>query len=476
MDAFLSQTQDQRMTQVLAPQLRQSLEVLQVPMLELRTLIAKELQANPTLEEIPPEHDTVDVEPERDGSLDDVSDREFEEEFELLAQLDDDMRTSMMNGNVLSKPNSDDDAKHRFLMESITEALSLQEHLIEQLAMSDLADEGHPPANLIIGSIDEDGYLATSLTELAEVTRHDEDYLEYILCVIQDFDPVGVGSRTLQECLLKQIERLGMLHLPIATIIEHHLNELAAHKYQDIARRLHLKPEGVQDIAHVIATLEPKPGRKFHEQNTPYVMPDVYVQKDGDKWVVQTNDDPLPQLRISQHYRQLMADKASGKDVRSYIRDKVRAGSFLMKSIGQRQETVRRIANEIVKVQEGFLDEGVSALKPLTMSEVADKLEIHETTVSRAIANKYMQTPQGLKEMKYFFTPGFKNASGEAVSTTSVKDAIQKLVLDENPAKPLSDSAMVKALAEQGLKVARRTIAKYRDKLKILPSHLRKQI
>ena len=474
MDAYFAQSQVQGLQQVLAPQLRQSLEMLQVPVMELRTLIAQELQLNPTLEELTPDMEQIEIEPERDSTLDDVSEREFDEEFEVLARLDEDLRDSFRQNNIISRPSSDDDARRQFMLESITESKTLQEHLMDQLAMSDLTGVDRQIAEMMIGSINSNGYLSTPLEELAESTGVDLQALESILAVIQDFDPIGVGSQTLEECLLKQIERLQMLHLPVATIVQRFLPEIAGHKYADIARQLRMTPGDVQEIAHFIGTLEPHPGRAFETEATAYVLPEVFVfWKDG-KWTVTTNDEQLPQLRISNHYKTLMRTEGTTREVKSYIRDRIRAGSFLMKSINQRQSTIRNIAENIVKVQEAFLEKGVRHLKPLTMSEVADKVGIHETTVSRAIANKYMETPQGTFEMKYFFTPGFKTADGNSVSNKSIKDAIQELIANEDTSKPLSDQAMVRELTERGLKVARRTIAKYRDELKILPSHLRK--
>ena len=222
--------------------------------------------------------------------------------------------------------------------------------------------------------------------------------------------------------------------------------------------------------------LDPRPGRHFSSEESVYVIPEVFVKKINGRWRVRTNDKELPRIKISKYYREMMENPATSKEARRYIRDKVRGGSFLMKSMGQRQDTLKKIAVEVVKHQEAFLEEGVSQLKPLTMSEIADKIEMHETTVSRAVNNKYIQTPRGTYELKYFFTPGYKSSEdGGSVSNKSIKDALKKLVDNENTSKPLSDQAIVKALSEQGFKVARRTITKYRDELHILPSHLRRE-
>ncbi len=474
MDAYLHQSQVQKQSQVLAPQLRQSLEVLQAPLLELQALITRELELNPTLEVLDPDHERLEVESESHSDFEDVSDKEFEEEFELLARLDDDARESFQRNELISRPSSDDEAKRQFMLESRSQPLTLQQHLTEQLHMLSMDSVDTQFAELLIGSLDDDGYLSTPLDELAESVAADPEHMEEVLWVLQEFDPVGVASRTLQECLRKQLDRMGMSQSVEMRLVEHHLTDLAGHKYADIARRQNLTLEKVREAAAHIALLDPKPGRRFQSDETVYVMPEVFVRKIKGEWKVQTNNSTLPRLRISKQYRELMKDPSTTKEVKRYIRDKLKGGSTLMKSLGQRQDTLTRIAEELVEHQTEFLEEGVEKLRPLTMSTIADKLGLHETTISRAVANKYMQTPRGVFELKYFFTPGYQTADGEVVSNKSVKEVIKGLVDEEDPSKPLSDQAMVKELSERGFKVARRTVAKYRDELHILPSHLRK--
>jgi len=471
-DQFLSQTQSLRQSQVLAPQLRQSLEMLQVPILELRALIEQEIQQNPTVEDEPVENEQLEVEEAVTDK--EKEDEEFQQEFEELARLDEEWRDYFQQTQVKHRSRDDEEARRKFFMESLTQDQSLQEHLINQLAYTELVDFDRQIGEMIIGCIDDDGYLTTSLEELAASAGFDLTHLTTILGIIQEFDPIGVGSRDLRECLLSQIFRLGKSDSIEAEIVDKHLKELGARKYQEIARALKISVEEVQSIAQFIGTLEPKPGRSFSSESTTYVLPEIEIRKSKGVFVVITNDDQLPHLRISRHYRRLMEDKNTSTEVRSYIRDKIRAADFLIKSIDQRQQTIRNIAEEIVKVQEEFFEHGVSHLKPLTMAEVANVLGIHETTVSRAIANKYMSTPQGVFEMKYFFTPGFKTQDGTSVSNKTIKDTLLQLVANENPSKPLSDQAMAEALKEKGIKVARRTIAKYREELQILPSHMRK--
>lgn len=466
------------MQQTMAPQLRQSLELLQVPALELRTLVQQEMESNPTLEELQPdeevaeksETEVTDIETEEKEKADNA---EADAEFELLASMDDEWRDYFTNNRA--PPSRDEAARHQFAMDSISQPLSLQQHLMNQVTLADLQDEEGRLAELIIGSMDDDGYLTTSIEDMAASTGEDLHKLQDILEVIKDFDPIGVGARTLSECLWLQLKRLGRGDGLAAEIVLKHLDQLAAHKYGDIARAVDVTVDMVEKEARLISTLEPKPGRRFTPDSPTYVIPEVSViRNDEGEYVVIMNNEYVPRLHISEHYRNLMQDAATSNEVKQYIRDKVRSSMFLIKSINQRQQTIYNIATEIVRIQKDFFDNGISHLRPLIMAEVAGLVGVHETTVSRAIAGKYMQTPRGTFEMKYFFTPGYKNADGQSVSNQTIKEAIEKLVSEENPDSPLSDQSIVKKLEESGYKVARRTIAKYREELKILPSHLRK--
>jgi RNA polymerase sigma-54 factor len=292
--------------------------------------------------------------------------------------------------------------------------------------------------------------------------------------VIQAFDPPGVGARDLRECLMLQLERAGRQTSLEYLIVKEHLESLGRRRLPEIARTLNLTVAEVQEAAEGISHLEPHPGREYLPEDQQYVVPEIFVQKAGDDYVVTTNNDYIPHLRISNTYKDIMAQANSSPDVREYIREKIRAGKFLIKSLHQRQQTIMNIAREIVKRQREFLDRGVAHLKPLTMLQVADEVGVHETTVSRAVAGKYMETPQGVFEMKYFFTSGIQTASGASISNTSIKDIIAELIRKEDTSDPLSDEQIVKLLAEKGIVIARRTVAKYRSELNILPSTLRK--
>ena len=470
---FLAQTQSQRQLMVLAPQLRQSLELLQVPILELRTLVQQEMQQNPTLEEKLPQNEQVEVEP-GSSEPEDTPELDFKEQFKVLARLDDEWREYFQQTQATHHYSAEDAQKRQFFFDSIAQPKSLQEHLSSQVALAGLSETDRPVADLLIGSINDDGYLTTSIEDLSLATGFDVARLRELLEVIQEFDPIGVGARDLKECLLLQLQRLGKEDSVVASIVRDHLDELGARKYANVAKALKISVEEVQHAAHFIGTLEPKPGRMFTAEAPAYVLPEVVVKKVGDEYIIILNRDQIPHLFISKHYRALMDDAGTSQEVKTYVRDKIRAGALLIKSIHQRQQTIYRIAFEIVRVQREFLEHGISHLKPLTMVEIASLLGIHETTVSRAIANKYMQTPRGTFEMKYFFTPGYKNADGVEVSNKTIKDTIAQIVAGEDTMNPLSDQAMVAMLKEKGITVARRTIAKYRDELRILPSHLRK--
>lgn len=473
---YIGQTQQQQMSQVLAPQLVQSLHFLQLPVLELQAAIQEEMEANPTLEEVTVLSDGLEInEPEAaEKAGDEPEEMDFDKEFEILADLDDEWRDYFQMDQSGSQPSSDAQERREHMLNSISKEESLQEHLMAQMPLSDISAEDAKIAELLIGSIDDDGYFITTTEKLAQATGYDELHLNQILTIIQEFNPVGVGARDLKECLLLQLDRLDMAHSPAAELVENYLDLLAVKKISAIARAMKITEEDVKQIAHFIATLEPKPGRIFCSETSSYVLPEVFVEKVDGEYVVTVNNDQIPHLYISNHYRKLMKNPKTTTETKQYIREKIQAGKFLISSINQRQDTIFRIASAIVRVQTAFLDHGVKQLKPLVMGEIAKELGIHETTVSRAIANKYMQTPRGLFDMKYFFTPGLKTASGETISNTTIKNMIQQFVAEEDTLKPLSDQRLVNLLEEKGVKVARRTVAKYRDKLKIPPSHLRK--
>ncbi len=327
---------------------------------------------------------------------------------------------------------------------------------------------------MLIGNIDEYGYLKASVEELTGSTGLAADKILAVLKGIQTFDPPGVGARDLRECLLLQLERSGEKDTLEYRIVDEFMDALGKRRIPEIARGTGQSVDDVQAALERIARLEPRPGRAFLPDNDQYILPEVFVQKVGDDFSVTTNNEHIPHLRISNTYKDLMSHRENSAEVRNYIREKIRAGKFLIKSLHQRQQTILNIAKEIVRRQREFMEKGVAFLKPLTMVQVAEVVGVHETTVSRAVSGKYMQTPQGLFEMKYFFTAGIQTASGDGLSNTSVKDMIADIFKKEDATKPLSDQEVVKMLQERGIVIARRTVAKYRTELNILPSNLRK--
>ena len=454
------------MQQVLAPQLQQSLQILQVPMLELRNLIQQEIQANPVLEEEITEPSIEDRQREQE---------EFKEEFERLAKLDDEWRDYMAQNNSYSAKSQEEEERRQFFFDSIISHETLQQHLMEQLNNGDLNSEDRKTAELIIGNIDDLGFLQSPPEEMAQNTGVPLEDLKRVLEVIQTFHPVGVGSRDLRDCLLIQLRRIGKEQSLEYRIVDNHLDDLGKRRFPEIARRLRTTVEQVQHCANFIGTLDPKPGQIFSPDPNNYVLPDVEVVKIGTDYQITLNGEQIPHLRISNTYKDLMAQEHNGNEVKDYIRDKIRSGKFLIKSIHQRQQTISNIAHEIVTRQKEFLEKGSAALKPMTMVQIADAVGVHETTVSRAISGKYIATPQGVFEMKYFFTPGYQTSGGESMSNTSVKEAIGDLVKNEDTKNPLSDKEIVEILSSRGIPIARRTVAKYRSELNILPSNMRKR-
>ncbi len=488
----------QRLTQslVLSPQMQQSLALLQAPTLELKALVEQELQQNPVLEEAPMDAEQSEKSKTEDGEQPEASDPaeppadvtfdpageksggepadDFMAEFERLAQLDQDWRDHFAATNIPMRQSAEDEEKRQFMFDSIVAATSLQEVLLEQVRESGLTEEQRPVAEMLIGNIDDYGYLKTNLDELAVATNIPADQILAVLQVVQTFDPPGVGARDLQECLLRQLERAGRQDTVEYRIIKDHMDALGKRRIPELARALELEIDDVQEAIARIARLEPRPGRAFLSDNNQYILPEVFVQKVGTEFLVTTNNEQIPHLRISNTYKDLMAQSGNSAEVMNYIREKIRAGKFLIKSLHQRQQTILNIGIEIVKRQRDFMEKGVAHLRPLTMVQVAEVVGVHETTVSRAVSGKYIQTPQGIFEMKYFFTAGIQTASGEGMSNTSVKDMIAEMFRKEDATKPLSDQEIVKMLQEKGIVIARRTVAKYRSELNILPSNLRK--
>ncbi len=399
---------------------------------------------------------------------------DFQAEFDRLVQMDQEWREHFSQTNVALRQTSEDEEKRQFMFDSLTAGTSLAEALMDQVRESELNDDQRKTAELIVGNIDDHGYLKASLEELSASANLPPEQISEVLKIMQAFDPPGVGARDLRECLLLQLERAGKQDSLEYRIVSGFMEALGKRRIPEIARGTGQTVDEVQLALARIARLDPRPGRAFSPELDQYVTPEVFVQKSGDEFTVTTNDEHIPHLRISNVYKDLMAQNGNSAEVKNYIREKIRAGKFLIKSLHQRQQTITNIAREIVKRQREFMEKGVAHLKPMTMAQVASVVGVHETTVSRAVSGKYMQTPQGIFEMKFFFTAGLHSATGNDVSNKSVKDMIAEIFKNEDTAKPLSDQEVVKMVAEKGITIARRTVAKYRDELNILPSNLRK--
>lgn len=466
----MHQSQNLSLQQVLAPQLQQSLLILQAPLLELRNLVQQEMETNPVLEEL-----SNEIGSETADETKTAADEEFKEEFDQLAKLDEEWRDYMAQSSSYSSRSQDEEEKRQFFLDSISTQETLQQHLMGQLNQTVLDGDDRKTAEVIIGNIDDSGFLQSTPEDMAMNTGIPQEDFENMLTLVQSFYPPGVGARDLRECLLIQLKREGRQNSLEYKIISEYMQDLGKRRFPEIARRMGLSVEQVQKCANNIAQLDPRPGQIFAESPQNYVLPDVTVEKIDGEYQIILNGEQIPHLRISNTYKDIMSGDGSGSEVKDYIRDKIRSGKFLIKSIHQRQQTISNIAHEIVKRQREFLDHGSSHLKPMTMVQIADIVGVHETTVSRAISGKYMSTPQGVYEMKYFFTPGYKTSSGEAMSNTSVKEAIMDLVKNEDGNAPLSDKEIVEILSNRGIPIARRTVAKYRTELNILPSNMRRK-
>jgi RNA polymerase sigma-54 factor len=342
--------------------------------------------------------------------------------------------------------------------------------------MSNLTENDQQIGATIIYNLNEDGYLETPIDELAAQLEIAPAEVERVLARVQRFDPPGVAARDLRECLLAQLQNLGMEESLAARIVNNHLDLLEKHRYAEIAKVLSVPVDTVGQAAKIISLLEPKPGRDYGGEEPTYVVPDVYIHKVGEDYVVTLNRDAVPRLRLAGYYQRVLNDVDVAPETREYLAERLRSARWLVKSIYQRQQTIFKVATSIVKFQRAFFDHGISQLKPLVLKDVAEDIGMHESTISRATANKYAHTPQGIFELKFFFTSGVKGAGGEDVSAETVKEQIRGMVTAETSQNPLSDQAIAEMLRAKQINIARRTVAKYRQAMGIPPSANRKQI
>ena len=476
------QTPQMRQEMKLAPRMMQALRFLQAPLPELRDLVRAELEQNPVMEEKLGEGEAAlaaaeplaapaadDVDQENDFDPDD-----FGREIDALEHMLEPRPLDDAPGTPAASPEAD--AKRQFFLDSITAPPSLHAHLEEQLNESGLSAEQKKAGEYVVGNVDENGWLAADVAEIARESGVPESAVLAALAVVQEFDPPGVAARGLKECLGIQLRRAGHGEAsPAARLVAGHLEELGSRTPAELAKAAGLKESDVAEAMKAIAALDPKPGLKYSAPPPIYVTPEVEIRPtaEGD-FVAELLRDALPRLHISAEYEAMLEDPETGAEARKYLAEKIRSGKFVLDSLHQRRTTIRRIAEEIAAGQKEFFGHGISKLKPMTMGTVAAKLGVHETTVGRAVAGKYVKTPQGVFELRFFFTGGLKTADGGSISTEAVKEAVAKVIGREDVRKPLSDQAIAEKLGEQGLKVARRTVAKYREELGLPPAHKRK--
>jgi RNA polymerase sigma-54 factor len=462
-EAFLHQSLSQQQT--LAPQMRKSLEILQAGTLELTQLVQQALETNPVLEDI-----TEVISLDEEGPDPDEIDS-----MEYLNETDDDWRDRVILEGKSSPWTSEDEERRQRVYDSIVAPETLQQHLQHQLDLSLIDPEVREAAQAILGNLDERGFLDLPANTLAVRLDIRPPTMEKALTLVQSFDPAGVAASGIPESLLLQLERTSGKETIEYKIVRDHLEDLARKRHPQIARALGTTVERIAEAASRIGRLTPNPGGEFDPTGNPYILPDVVIERDDDgNWYARLTGEHLPNLRINDFYKDMIGKSGTDAKARQFLRDQIRDGRSLIHAISLRQETILAIAHKLIEHQPQFLARGPRHLRPLTMNDIADELSLHATTISRAVAGKYVLTPHGLMEMRAFFATGYQTSDGSEVSNAGVREAIQQLVAAENPAKPLSDEFLMKALDKQGIKVARRTVAKYREQLNILPSHLRK--
>lgn len=473
--------QHMKLTQqlIITPQLQQAIKLLQLSRLELLETIQQELEVNPVLEEAAEAVEDVGMKGETEPEAPRTEERYEEVEITEKVRDDFDWESFLEDYSTYAPVTNERDPNQEqpSFEQRLTSKPSLEDHLMWQLCLSDFTEEEREIAIQIIGNLNSDGYLLASVEEIAQLTGVSAQRVEDVLRKVQGFDPPGVAARTLQECLLIQARTLEPRNGLVETIIERYLPYLENKNYQGLVKILRRPKEEVRAAVEVILSLDPKPGRVYSEEEVHYVSPDIYVLKVDDEFVVVLNEDGMPKLRINPYYKEaLRRDSAVPEEAKEYIQGKLRSAAWLIKSIHQRQRTLYKVAQSIVNFQRDFFEKGIAYLKPMVLRDVAEDVGMHESTISRVTTNKYMHTPQGIFELKYFFNSSINSVVGEAVASESVKERIRQLIREEDSANPYSDKDLVDLLQKENIRIARRTVAKYREMLGILPSHKRKRV
>jgi len=473
MEQRLAQTQTQRL--MLTQKMQQAIQVLQMNTLELQQHVQQELEMNPVLEQVVQEPGDEAFEDAPEHQVDDSS-LQFEDGSFDWDQYASQIKDYKAEGTDFSR-NRDMDSRRDYYEQSITKEDSLLSRLCTQLELAARDKRQEEIGMRILGEIDGKGYFAGSLEGIAEEMGATVDEVRETLRLIQTFDPIGVGARSVVECLLLQVNAHYPGDRQLYDLVAHHLEDLEHRQIPKIARAMRIAPERVEELKSKLATLNPWPGHEYDSAPPQYVQPDVIVEKDEEdesEYRVYLTDETSPVLRTSNDYRHMMKTGQIPKEDKKFLREKFESARWLIRNIEQRKRTILRIATAIVEVQKDFFEKGVEHIKPLTLQEIAEKVGVHEATVSRTARGKYMQTPQGLFEMKYFFSPGLKTSSGDEQSSKSVQSVIKKIIKEEDKRKPLSDQKIADALKEQGIQIARRTVTKYREAMGILPTNLRR--
>jgi RNA polymerase sigma-54 factor len=473
----LKQSMNLSQNLVITPQLQQAIKLLQMSRLELESAVHSELEENPILEET---HDlkeedlkrTKEAASEVEGPIENKQndqDPQKQDEFEWESYFEQNQKPpkdfSSGNEEIMNYENV------------MTTTQSLHDYLYWQIKMNGFSDHEELAADALLAYIDDDGYIKTPLDQIAQEEKLPMEDLEDALAMIQEFDPPGVGARDLKECLVIQARHLEEDTTDLVNIIQNHIKDLEKRNYEAIAKTMGKDVREIVEICKIIYAMEPKPGRAYHENDTHYVTPDVYVYKVGDDFSVSLNEDGLPRLKISNFYKNMLKGGGANKQETDYIQEKLKSAVWLIKSIHQRQRTIYKVADAIVKRQRDFFEKGAGFLKPMVLRDIASDIGMHESTVSRVTTAKYMHSPQGIYELKYFFNSGISATDGgDALASESVKLKIKDLISKEDVKNPLSDQKIAEMLKKDGVDIARRTVAKYREMLRILPSSQRKKI
>jgi RNA polymerase sigma-54 factor len=460
---------------LMTPQLQHAIKLLQLGRLEYIEAIEKELLENPILEELH-EDQSNSTKKQKEKELRDTEEAPIEPRKDESPIEWDDYISSFSDYRPSSDRGTFDQEDHPSIEATLTKSKDLTDYILSQICVSKLNQTEKEILFQIIGNLNKDGYLCIEYSEIAAECNCSEEEVLEVIELIQSLDPAGLGARNLQECLLIQLGKLGLGESLAAKIVKEYLPELERKKYDLIAKNEGVAIEDVYSSVATIQHLEPRPGRSYSDDATRYIIPDIYVIKDNGGYVITLNEEGLPRLRVNPYYLQLLNKNDADSDTsRAYLTDRFKAASWLIKSIHQRQNTIYRVTESIMKFQRKFLDDGIEYLKPLVLKDVANDIGMHESTVSRVTTNKYVHTPQGVFELKYFFTTAIKTDEG-SVSSSSVKEKIRALIAEEPASNPISDQQIVEILSQENISIARRTVAKYRESLGILSSSKRKKL